>query len=58
MEIVKMNEEVSKIFLMLAAYVVNQLLRGYALLFGAQHDRSAVSIICTDVDAVVASEIL
>ena len=55
MEIVEMNEEVSKVFLMLAAHVFDQLFRRYTLLLGAQHDRRAVGIIGTDVDAVVAS---
>src|SRR5690606_21207469 len=55
---VKSNMEAIEIGLMLLPYAVYQLLGGNAFLFGAQHDRRAVSVVGTHIMYLVALHFL
>ena len=56
--VVEFNQEIGKVRPMLAPDALDQLFRGHAVLFGTQHDRSAVGVIGAKVVAFVATQFL
>ncbi len=56
--VVETDVEAREVFLMLLTNPVDQLLRGNSLTLGPQHNGGAVSIVCANVVAVVATHVL
>ncbi|MCY1174378.1 hypothetical protein D9M73_145780 [compost metagenome] len=57
-EIVEVHQEVGEIAAVLGLDVGDQLFRGDAFLFGAQHDGRTVGVVGADIDALVAAQLL
>ncbi|MCY1410138.1 hypothetical protein D9M71_255030 [compost metagenome] len=57
-EVVEVHQEVGEVAAVLGLDGSDQLFRGDAFLFGAQHDRRAVGVVRADIDALVAAMLL
>ncbi len=56
--IIELHQEIGEIGAMLGADTLDQLLRRYPVLLGAQHDGGAMGIIGADIDALMAPQLL
>jgi hypothetical protein len=54
-EVVEVHQEVGKVGAVFGLHVGDQLFRGDAFLFGAQHDRRTVGVVGADINALVAA---
>ena len=58
MEIVEIHQELGKVGAVFSLHVGDQLFRGDAFLFGAQHDGRTVGVVRADIDALIAAMLL
>lgn len=57
-EVVKVDQELGKVGAVFSLHVGDQLFRGDAFLFRAQHDRRTVGVVGADIDALIAAMLL